>query len=233
MLIKEDGYMDNKLATNTTSTREHVYNSLKEQILNLQLAPGTSISEKEISLQFNVSRTPVRESFLRLAQEGLLNIYPQRGTFVSLIDLDLAEEARFMREHLERAVIRLACESFSKDKLMALEMNLSMQKVCIKEKDYRRMFELDEEFHRTIFESCNKSKTWSVIQQMNLHFNRFRMLRLVADYNWDNIFIQHVNILNAIKEKDADKAEKLMQDHLRLAVIDKELLKKSYPNYFK
>ncbi|MDN4072945.1 GntR family transcriptional regulator [Fictibacillus terranigra] len=215
------------------STRDQVYTDLKEQILILQLTPGTGISEKEISLQFNVSRTPVREAFLRLAQEGLVDVYPQRGTFVSLIDLESVEEARFMREHVERAVIRLACHYLTQENLMELETNVSFQKKCIKEKDFKRMFELDEEFHHMIFEGCNKSKTWSVIQQMNLDFNRSRLLRLVADHNWDHILKQHVQILEAIRKKDADLAEKLMEDHLMLAVIDKQLLKVHYPNYFK
>lgn len=109
-------YINHKQRSSTTSNQ--VYEELKSQILNLQLAPGTSISEKEMSEKFNVSRTPVRESFLRLSREGLLNVFPQRGTFVSLIDLNLVEEARFMREHLERAVIRLACETFPQDKLI-------------------------------------------------------------------------------------------------------------------
>jgi DNA-binding GntR family transcriptional regulator len=80
------------------SAREGVYAKLKEQILNLELPPGTALSEMESSLALGVSRTSVRESFVRLAQEGLVQVLPQRGTFVSLIDPALVEEARFMRE---------------------------------------------------------------------------------------------------------------------------------------
>ncbi len=224
-------YIDHQSKSSTTSNQ--VYEELKSKILNLQLTPGTSISEKEMSEKFNVSRTPVRESFIRLAREGLLNIFPQRGTFVSLIDLQLVEEARFMREHLERAVIRLACKEFPQEKVITLEMNLSMQRVCIEKQDYRKMFELDEEFHKTIFSGCQKYNTWSVIQQMNVHFNRSRMLRLATDFNWYTIFLQHKEIFQGINEKNPDKAERLMQEHLMQAVIDKEYLKRTYPDYFK
>src|SRR5262249_9041063 len=99
--------LDFTIRPQMTSTRDAVYHKLKEQILSVELIPGTNISEKEISVQMGVSRTPVRESFVRLSQEGLLDIYPQRGTVVSLIDLELVEEARFMREQLECAVVRL------------------------------------------------------------------------------------------------------------------------------
>ena len=83
------------------SARDQVYYWLKEDIMKFRLIPGTHISEKEISGKYEVSRTPVREAFLQLAKEGLLEIYPQKGTRVSLIDLDLVEEARFMRENLD------------------------------------------------------------------------------------------------------------------------------------
>ncbi|OXS76729.1 GntR family transcriptional regulator [Domibacillus enclensis] len=215
------------------STKEQVYHLLKTRILNLQLTPGTSISEKEMSIEFNVSRTPVRESFLRLAQEGLLDIYPQKGTFVSLIDLNMVEEARFMREHLERAVVRIACEKLDQDHLFALDLNLSMQRLCIEQKDYKRMFELDQEFHRTIFEGCRKMNVWLVIQQMNSHFNRARMLRLATDLNWGVIFEQHTSIVEAIKQQNAESAESLMKEHLMMASVDRESLKKNYPGYFK
>jgi DNA-binding GntR family transcriptional regulator len=68
---------------------------------------------------------------------------------------------------------------------------------------------------------------------MNVHFNRSRMLRLVADFNWDTIFAQHGEIVVAIKEKKPELADELMQEHLLQAVIDKEFLKRNYPMYFK
>lgn len=200
--------------------------------MSIELLPGTSISEKEISLLLGVSRTPVRESFVRLSQEGLLDIYPQRGTVVSLIDLELVEEARFMREQLERAVIRLACDSFPAEQLKALQTNLLLQKVCVEDQDYKKMFELDENFHRTIFEGCRKLNTWAVIQQINVHLNRTRMLRLAADHHWDDLFTQHQQMVEAIREHEADQAERLMSEHLNLTITDQAHLKQKFPAYF-
>jgi DNA-binding GntR family transcriptional regulator len=231
--MKGGHLVDLKVKIQPSSTRDAVYLTLKEQILTMELAPGTSISEKEISLLLEVSRTPVRESFQRLAQEGLLEIYPQRGTTVSLIDPDLVEEARFMREQLERAVIRLASQSFPDEFLSKLHMNVSLQKVSMDHQDYKQMFELDEAFHRTIFEGCKKSNTWAVIQQINAHLNRSRMLRLSADHHWDHLYLQHQEMVQAIQAKDADRAEQLMKEHLHLTIDDLVLLKEKYPTYFK
>ncbi|KQO08449.1 GntR family transcriptional regulator [Paenibacillus sp. Leaf72] len=225
--------MDFTIKPTAVSTRDAIYLTLKEQILSLELPPGTSISEKEISVKLGVSRTPVRESFVRLAQEGLLEIFPQRGTDVSLIDLELVEEARFMREQLETAVIRLACISFPAQRLTAMRHNLALQRACVESQDYKTMFELDEAFHRTLFEGCRKSNTWAVIQQINVHLNRSRMLRLAADHHWEHLYEQHLQMAQAIESSDTQLAERLMKEHLNLTIADQALLKEKFPTYFK
>ncbi|MDP5274055.1 GntR family transcriptional regulator [Chengkuizengella axinellae] len=215
------------------STREYIYQTLKNQIMNLELKPGTKISEKEISETLKVSRTPVRESFLRLAQEELLEIYPQSGTVVSYIHLDFVEEGRFVREKLERAIVKLACEQFPEDLLFQLETNVSTQHLCSEKGNYKNLFELDEEFHNILFIGCNKVRTWKIIEQLKSHFNRIRMLRLVSNDNWDIMISQHKQILEFIKQKDGDRAEKLMKEHLNLVNFDLHTLKQQYPEYFK
>ncbi|RTE09591.1 GntR family transcriptional regulator [Paenibacillus whitsoniae] len=216
-----------------SSTRDAVYQALKAQILNLELLPGAAISEKEISLTFGVSRTPVRESFVQLSQEGLLDIYPQRGTIVSLIDLALVDEARFIREQLEAAVLRSACEHFPAAELQALRTNLAMQQACMEQHDYKQMFELDEAFHRAIFEGCRKMNTWAVIQQVNVHLNRIRMLRLATDHHWEALHEQHQQMLHAIDAKQPDAADRLLREHLQVGVADQAMLKEKFPTYFK
>lgn len=216
-----------------TSTRDSVYQRLYEEILQLKLEPGQLISEKEISERMEVSRTPVREAFQQLAREELLEIYPQKGTRVSLIDLSLVEEARFMREHLETAVVKLACKSFPEEKLMELDWNLNMQSLYRQKRDERQIFSLDEQFHQMIFSGCGKSRVWAAIQQMNMDFKRVRVLRLVADYNWDDIVEQHRDLVTCIKKRDAAAAEAKMHEHLTRVVIDKEKLTQQFPSYFK
>lgn len=215
------------------STKDYVYEILRENIISLAIEPGQQISEKEISDLLQVSRTPVREAFVKLAQEELLEVFPQRGTKIALIDLYHVEEARFIREHLERATVRVACEDFPEEKLKDLEANLQLQKKCVAEKNFTRLFELDEEFHKTIAEGSGKGRIWALIQQMNAHLNRIRMLSLAANYNWELILSQHEKIFTAIKEKNADLGEKAMEEHLKKLLFEQEKLKSEYQQYFK
>jgi DNA-binding GntR family transcriptional regulator len=211
----------------------NVYTQLKQQILSLELPPGTALSEKETSAVFQTSRTPVRESFVRLAQEGLVLVLPQRGTQVSLIDSELVEEGRFMREQLEKAIIRLACDDFPSESLISLEKNLELQQQSIAKQDNLTMFELDEAFHRTLFEGCRKLNIWTVIQQLTAHMNRSRMLWLTTDPHWEPLYEQHLEMVEAIRSHKPAEAEAVMSKHLNLSVTNMEVLKAKYPNYIK
>ena len=92
------------------SARDFAFRTLKDNIVSLELKPGTLISENEIAMELGVSRTPVREAIIDLAKAGIIEILPQRGSYVSLIDPNMVEESRFVRKTLDKAVIELACE---------------------------------------------------------------------------------------------------------------------------
>lgn len=213
-------------------TSKKLYQILKEEIIELHLEPGLSISEKGISERFDISRTPVREAFLLLSQEGLVDIYPQKGTFVSLIDLDAVEEARFLREHVERATVKLACKNFPQEKIFFLEMNLKVQKMCMEKNDYRGFFQADEEFHRTIFEGCNKRRTWDTICQLEADFQRIRILAVSSNLSVDDAYLQHILIVNAIKDKEPEIADKVIENHLNMVNYDLDEVRKKYHEYF-
>lgn len=137
-----------------------------------------------------------------------------------------------MREQLERAVIRLACAAFPASRLAELKANLLLQQEGMKRLDHGRMFELDEAFHRTMFEGCGKSNTWAVLGQINVHLNRSRMLRLAADHRWEHLYAQHEQMVAAIERQDAAAADRIMEEHMALTIHDQALLKQKYPDYF-
>ncbi|MFD2670918.1 GntR family transcriptional regulator [Marinicrinis sediminis] len=215
-----------------TSTRDTVYNILKEKIIDLSLAPGMTISENEMAESLKVSRTPIREALIRLSQEELVEIYPQKGTTISRIDLSLVEEARFMREQLERAVIREAAERIPEAILHEIHSNLAMQEIYAKTKDMKKLYELDGEFHEWIFIGCGKHRIWKLIYSMDAHLNRLRMLQYTTSLDWVQVVGEHQQIARAIELHDMELAEQLVQKHLNTVQIDQEKLKEAYPTYF-
>ncbi|WP_400242750.1 GntR family transcriptional regulator [Niallia sp. JL1B1071] len=214
------------------SSRDYSYNILKEKIMGLELEPGTKISEKEIADELNVSRTPVREAFLKLAQEELLDIIPQYGTIVSRINLEHVEEGRFIREMVEKEIVVLASENFPESFRFRLEGNIRMQELCMEQNNFQKIFELDEEFHQLLFAACRKERTWNMLQLLNSHFKRLRLLRLSSDTNWETIITQHKLLYKLILNKEGKKASEIMEKHLQLAVLEQHVLKEKYPHYF-
>ena len=213
--------------------RDHVYEALRDRILTLELVPGHFFSEKEAIEMLQVSRTPIREAFVRLAQEGLIETVPQKGSYVSLIDLNQVEETRFVREQLETAIVRLACSEMKPAELLQLNNLIAHQELCVSEKDYLRLFDLDEEFHRVIIYSCGKQRTWAMLQQMSTHLRRLRLLRLSVKHDWEIILQEHKAVVAAIGARDADEAARHMRGHLTRVNYEKLELQKQYPTYFK
>ena len=214
------------------SVREWAFRTILYNLVNLVLLPGAAVSENDVASALGISRTPVRETFIRLAQEGLLDVYPQKGTYVSLVDEQLVEEGRFMRLCLEGRTVELACEEFSSESMVALRANLQLQRLAISEKNASKFFALDEEFHRTIFATCGKERIWEAIRKMGSHFNRVRVLSLRAT-DWEKVFSQHDRIASLIFEKKPREAHNAMNEHLTKVNYDLGRLRREYPSYFK
>lgn len=214
------------------TARQYALRVLRNKILTLELKPGQQISESEIGEQLGVSRTPVREAFKDLANAAILEIQPQKGTFVSLIDMDMVEESRFLRTVLEKVVIELICEHISPEDLNALEENLALQEMAASRGDSYRFFSLDNAFHEMLFIACGKGKTYDFINGMMIHFDRVRLLNL-SEMDTKGPLEDHKNILAAIRDKNKNKAVAEMDKHLSRVNSDKIYLYDRHPEYFK
>ncbi|WP_453992790.1 GntR family transcriptional regulator [Bacillus nitroreducens] len=215
--------------------REFVYSYLYDQIINLSLKPGTPISESEIGTQLNVSRTPIREALIQLAKESLIDIRPQIGTFVSLIDPKIIEESRFMRKAIELAVIRVATEKLTSETYYKLEKNLIMQEIALREGNYKDFLASDDEFHELIYKGSGMDRIWQGIDQMNGQYKRVRMLRLITTVakDWEEILEEHRSIFNALKHHDVEAAEATVEEHITKGIAHMYDFKKEKPEYFK
>lgn len=216
------------------SARDYVLRVLKYNILHINLKPGQNISENEIAEELSVSRTPVREAFIRLSQEELLEIYPQKGTSVSLINMELVSEGRFVRKTLEKSIVRMACTDFwSEELVMELEENMNMQEFVVSRNNLLKLMDLDEIFHRIIFKYCKKERTCSLVEGLSSDFYRIRMLRVKSNSDLDEILAQHKEIMNSIKERDPERAERAMDMHLSSVKSDQEVVKRDFPHFVK
>ncbi len=218
--------------TEKTTVGEYVYDVLKMNIVRMKLEPGNRISENEISELLGVSRTPVREAFIKLSREGLLYILPQRGTYIAKIDLDQVEEARFIREVLESAVLKIVTKGIADEYLDRLDANIEEQRNCLVTRDLSKYFELDEAFHRIIFESVNKLRTWIVIDQVNTQYKRVRILSYTFDNMINSLIDQHAQLVEAIRQKNDEKAQLVIGNHIRKLIHEQADLKARYPKYF-
>lgn len=194
--------------------KDYAYRVLKNNIMSLNLKPGEALSEVELSQKLNLSRTPIREVISRLKNEHLIEVKPQSGTYVSLIDLDLVENAMFMRAALEEKVLDIACESFDEEILIELEKNIFAQEIIsTMEGGESEFYKLDNDFHRLLFKSVSMDYVWDSIVKISTHYNRMRVLTQIKDKR-KLVVKQHSDILNAIKNKSKSSIEGLMKEHI-------------------
>lgn len=211
--------------------RDYALRVIKDNIITLDLAPGSPISESELAAELNLSRTPVREALIELVKVKIITVQPQKKGVVAPIDYDLVDEARFMRSVLERAVIRLACDMATEADLQKLTENVKLQQLYLENFYSGSLMDLDNAFHQTIFEIARKPQVFDQIQNISIHFDRVRSMALVAVRN-TKIVEDHANLVSAIAGRDPDKAEALMEKHLSRYKIDAQAIRETYPEYF-
>ena len=212
--------------------RDYALRILKDNIIRLELEPGSSISDREVAARLSLSRTPVREALLELAKSRVVDIYPQRGSVVSLIDYDLVEEAYFVRKVLETAVVELACEKAADSLPEDLEDNVKLQRFYQQERNTEKLMELDDEFHRLIFKAAGKMQAYEMMKGMMVHFDRVRNMAL-GTIKDRSLVEDHEKILKAVRSHDKESARALMEKHLSRYQVDEEEVRRRYPGYFK
>lgn len=214
------------------SARDFAFRVLRDNIVSLDIKPGTLLSENEIAMELGLSRTPVREAILDLAKVGIIETLPQRGSYVALIDSKMVEESRFLRQVLDSAVIEVACDVADEEILNKMEENVHLQEFYLEKCAAERIYELDNEFHKLIYTAAKKDIIYEMCSTMMLHFDRVRTLSVetVKDMK---IVSDHRGMLEAIKSKDKAKALELVNKHLSRYQVDENVIKEQVPEYFK
>lgn len=203
---------------------------LRGKVVHNDWVPGAQLSEAEVAKAFGVSRQPVREAFIKLAEEGLVEIRPQRGTFVRKISASAVLDARFVREAIEADVVRLVAQAPDPATLQELGRLIEAQRK-VAGNEPRAFVPLDDAFHRTLAQAAGRNYAWSVIESLKSQMDRVRQLS-TRKFPMARLIAQHEAVVAAIAAGDPAGAEAAMREHLRAILTDLPLIRESLPEYF-
>ncbi|MGV8831419.1 MAG: GntR family transcriptional regulator [Devosia sp.] len=207
-----------------------VVGALRDEIVSMALKPGDVISESDIAGRYGVSRQPVREAFIRLAQQGLLMIRPKRATVVKKISPEGVRQSRFIRESIEVEIVRRLAGNPG-DAAAVLKGLIADQEAASAANDSRRFHTLDELFHRTLARLAGVEYAWQLIDDHKMQLDRVRYLTLGASSSRVAID-EHMVIAKAVAAGDVAGAEAAMRAHLARAEVLLGQTIAEHPDYF-
>jgi len=195
---------------------DQAYSLLRKQIVNLSLPPESALVEQEVAGVLNISKTPVREALIRLSREGLVQVVPKSGSYVTAISLERYFEACFIRTQLEVGCVkRLATSGIGVSEQVKLKAILTEQRQALKANDDAQFFELDEAFHRQLFDFAGLPGAWEIMQTAKAEIDRVRHLKRLFGIRQRRLVVQeHAAIVDAIMKRDPDAAERHLLDNI-------------------
>lgn len=215
------------------------YESIREQILHLEIAPGTAISEIETAAKYNISRTPVRDVFKALESEGLLEIKSHIGTFVSLIDLDMISDILYIREVMEQAIFKDLASTYDKSQEYRIQIVLQEQKDILnsdmsKEEMSRAFIVADNRFHHTLYELAGKKNVSTFFNAINSQYERFRtFINMGGKNDLERLYEDHVVIAECIAKNDLTRLQDRISHHIYDGFNASALEVRKHPEYFR
>lgn len=209
-----------------------VHDRLRQEIVTAALLPRTPLTEQELTARFGVSRTPIREALLKLAEEGLVDIYPQHGSFVAPIRLTDVYDAQFVRESLECSAIALAAEKIDAEQSRRLSAVIDRQSAFHKVGDNDRFFDADEEMHATLMEIAGHPQVWRQVESAKAQMDRVRHLAVRRPLKRNAVLTEHQSIIDRVLQKDAVGAVDALRTHLRGVFQSVQLLVAENEAYF-
>ena len=203
--------------TDKYSLRGRVFNRLREDILSGKYREHEELKEMAIGEELGVSRTPVREAFRQLELEGLIQIVPNKGAYVTGITAKDVKDIYMIRSSLEGMCAKLATQNISPEQLEELEENVYLASFHASKGHMEQMTDLDNRFHHILYEACDSKMLENLLQDFHQYVIRIRKKTLSTRERGIASNEEHRQIMEAIKEKDAEKAEKLATMHMNNA----------------
>jgi DNA-binding GntR family transcriptional regulator len=209
-----------------------IYRDLRRAIVTMDLVPGTPISDTAVAETYGVSRTPVREALLRLAREGLVDVVPKSGTFVSRIPLSALSESMVARRALEEVTVRAASERATRSDILQLRAIVQRQQERIDAGDAELFDVADNDFHAGIAAAGQYPGIWRMVQKIRLQVDRYRHLTLPQEGRMQSAVVEHEAVLEAIARRDSERAVIRMNEHLKKLTLEVSVFRDLWPEYF-
>lgn len=213
------------------SAKEYVLRTLTDNIVHTRLKPGQKLLEQELCRQLNVSRTPLREAMLDLAQGQLIEIRPKIGTYVSRIDPAIVEQVQHLRSVLEAELAAMACTVLDEAGLALLRDNIAAWRTYIGSQQEETVFQLDKEFHKLLYQGCGRMYWYRLTESAAPHFDRTVILSLRCR-PLEELLSDHEQLVRALEARDPQAARALAARHMERYRENLNFLRVQFPDYF-
>lgn len=202
------------LESDNSSLRIRVFNAIENAILNEEYKDGDNLSELKLSNELGVSRTPVREALMQLELEGLVKNIPNKGAVViGVSEQDIADIYE-IRIRIEGLAAKLCTEKITEEELKALEKIVDLQEFYLFKNDIEQIWKLDGDFHKIIYDASRSRPLKFMLTNFHNYIKRARVISVQAEGRAEKTVAEHRAILEAIRSKDANLAEKLTAEHI-------------------
>ena len=228
----EEGAETVRLIDRRLPAADQIYQMLREEIIACRIVPNEAISENRVCGMFQVSRSPVRIALTRLAEDGLIDIFPQRGTFVAPIKMRQVIESQFARTALEIALVEVAAQNWTPTHAAEARANLQDQHVHAENGDAWEFYLDNERFHQMIARAADLEGVWKTVQSVKMLWDRIGDLANRVPGHREDIIAEHEAIVAALNRNDERAAVKAMKLHLRSVFNAIARLRPLHENYF-
>jgi len=198
---------------------EVVAEYIRDAIYRNELLPGQQLQQEELAVKFGISRIPVRDALRQLQGEGLVELYPNRGAFVSNPGVEELKEVFGLRILLETHALRQAVPNFTTSELELCASLLVRLESVANRADWSR---IDQEFHAALYAPCRQVRTLGLIENLRGCVNRFYYLYLSPESYGPDCLREHRQILKACQKRDPETAAKFLEAHLRRSLAEVE-----------
>ena len=209
-----DGFGINKETTDKYSLRGRVFHHMREDILSGKYKKDDELRENTIANELGVSRTPVREALRQLELEGLVKIVPNKSAVVTGFSAKDMHDIYIIRSYLEGLCAKLACENITEAQIEDIEEIQYLFDFHTKKKHFEQLVELDDRFHDIIYEASNSRMLTHVLVDYHHYVGRIRKVSLSNEERAEYCSKEHNAILEALRQRDGDKAEQLAHQHI-------------------